>query len=64
MFVFFNLVEYYKTWNGKELYLRQSDMKKKTSLMDILVMQHDIKTVGELYDFLCEKKLPRLADKL
>ena len=50
----------------KELDLRQSDMKylERTSLMDFLVMQHDIKTVGELYDCLCEYGLPHLADKL
>ena len=35
----------------KELDLRRSDMKylERTSLMDFLVMQHDIRTVGELY---------------
>ena len=67
MFVFFNLVAYYKMWDRiKELDLRQSDMKylERTSLTDFLVMQHDIKTVGELYDCLCEYGLPHLADKL
>ena len=52
MFVFFNLVAYYKMWDRmKELDLRRSDMKylERTSLMDFLVMQHDIRTVGELY---------------
>lgn len=50
----------------KELDLRRSDMKylERTSLMDFLVMQHDIRTVGKLYDCLCEYGLPRLADKL
>ncbi|CAH3157776.1 unnamed protein product [Pocillopora meandrina] len=58
---------YYKMWDRmKELDLRRSDMKylERTSLMDFLVMQHDIRTVGELYDCLCEYGLPRLADKL
>lgn len=56
---------YYKMWDQtKELDLRQSDMKKRTSLMDLIVMKHDIKTVGELYDYLCKKGLPCLADKL
>ena len=66
MFVFFNLVAcYYKMWDQtKELDLRQSDMKKRTSLMYLIVMKHDIKTVGELYDYLCKKGLPCLADKL
>ena len=67
MFVFFNLVAYYKMWDRmKELDLRRSDMKylERTSLMDFPVMQHDIRTVGELYDCLCEYGLPRHADKL
>ena len=33
-------------------------------LVNVLAMQHGLRTVGELYDFLCEKGLPQAADIL
>ena len=32
--------------------------------MDVLAMRHDLRTVGELYDFLRERGLPHAADSL
>ena len=33
-------------------------------LVNVLAKRHDLKTVGELYDFLCEHGLPHAADVL
>ena len=35
-----------------------------TSYIDVLARRHDLRTVGELYDFLSEKWLPFAADIL
>ena len=35
-----------------------------TSFIDDIARRHDLRTVGELYDFLCEKGLPSAADIL
>ena len=32
------------------------------SYIDDMARRHDLRTVGELYDFLCEKRLPPAAD--
>ena len=37
---------------------------ESTTIVDIVAMRHDLKTVGELYDFLCERGLPTSADIL
>ena len=37
---------------------------KDTASIHTLAMQHDLRTVGELYDFLCERRLPHVADCL
>ena len=58
---------YSEAWDPtRRLDLRQSDMGylESTSLMDVLTMRHDLRTVGELYDFLRERGLPHAADSL
>ena len=35
-----------------------------TSIVDALTNRHDLRTVGELYDFLCERELPYVANFL
>ena len=65
MFVFFILVRYY--WGElRDLDLGPSDMKysESTTPVDAFAMRHDLRTVGELYDFLSEDGLPRAADLL
>ena len=49
-----------------EVDLRPRDMRYmvSTSTLDLVVMQYDLRTVGELYDFLCEQGLPEFADYL
>ena len=52
MFVFFNLVAYYKMWDRmKELDLRRSDMKylERTSLMDLGLVTITVMLVSEGY---------------
>ena len=46
--------------------LRSSDMNYSgsTSFIDDMARRHDLRTVGELYDFLFEKMLPSTADIL
>ena len=55
-------------WNlARKLDLRSSDVNKLlkgTNILDIIVMRHDLRTVGELYDFLRDHGQPRAADKL
>ena len=48
---------------AKKLDLRLEMMKSRegTFVMDALTNRHDIRTVGELYDFLCERGLPHVA---
>ena len=38
--------------------------REGTVVMDALTNRHDLRTVGELYDFLCERGLSHLADLL
>ena len=33
-------------------------------VIDALTNRHDLRTVGELYDFLCERGLPNYADAI
>ncbi|PFX21943.1 Hemicentin-2 [Stylophora pistillata] len=52
---------------ARKLHLRPSDvnnLRKGTNILDVIVMRHDLRTVGELYDFLCDHGQPRAADKL
>ena len=55
-------------WNlARKLDLRSSDVNellKGTNILDIIIMRHDLRTVGELYDFLRDHGQPRAADKL
>ena len=46
--------------------LRPGDMNYKgnTSLVDVFAKRHELRTVGELYDFLCEHGLATSADHL
>ena len=65
MFVFLILVTYY--WGElRDLDLRPNDMKypESTTFVDVFAMRHDLRTVGELYDFLCEHRLSHAADSL
>ena len=50
----------------RDLDLRPSDMEysESTTFVDVFAMRHDLRTVGELYDFLSEDGLPRAADLL
>ena len=49
---------------AEKLDLRLEMMRSRESafVMDTLTNRHDLRTVGELYDFLCERRLPNLAD--
>lgn len=57
-----------KKWDPiKQLDLRPTDMDnflKGTNLLDIIIMRHELRTMGELYDFLCDHELARVADDL
>ena len=45
--------------------LRSSDMQyPMRDVADIIARRHGLRTVGDLYDFLCEKGLPFFADIL
>ena len=65
MFVFFILVRY-PLGELRDLDLRPSDMKYSvsTTIVDAFAMRLNLRTVGELYDFLCEHGLPHAADFL
>ena len=49
---------------AEKLDLRLVMMRSRESafVMDALTNRYDLRTVGELYDFLCERRLPNLAD--
>ena len=47
-----------------DLRLEMMRSREGTFVMDALTNRHDLRTVGELYDFLCERKLPYVADYL
>ena len=68
MCVFSILVQERMPWNlARKLDLRSSDVNKLlkgTNILDIIIMRHDLRTVGELYDFLRDHGQPRAADKL
>ena len=58
---------YSKVLGGaKKLGLRPEMMRRRegTSVIDALANRHDLRTVGELYDFLCEHGLLYFADDL
>ena len=58
---------YSKVWGvAEKLDLRLEMMRSRegTFLMDALTNRHDLRTVGELYDFLCARGLPHVADCL
>ena len=65
MFVSFILVDYYQ---GKlrKVDLKPSDMKypENATLVNVFAMRHNLRTVGELYDFLCEHGLTHAAEYL
>ena len=66
MFVFF-IGKYSEKWDLKRrLDLRPSDTNylEIANLVDVVAKRHDLRTVGELYEFLCEKGLPDFADSL
>ena len=42
--------------------LEMSRNLEDTFAMDVLTKRHDLSTVGELYDFLCERGLSNDAD--
>ncbi|CAH3157800.1 unnamed protein product [Pocillopora meandrina] len=59
------LSKFLNVWSiAKKLDLRLEMMRSRegTFLMDALTNRHDLRTVGELYDFLCERGLPEFAD--
>ena len=47
-----------------DLRLEMMRSREDTFVMDALTNRHDIRTVGELYDFLCERGLSYAADFL
>ena len=49
---------------AKKLDLRLEMMRSRegTFVLDALTNRHDLRTVGELYDFLCERGLSNGAD--
>ena len=47
-----------------DLGLEMMRHRESTSVMDALTNRHDLRTVGELYDFLCERRLPYVTDCL
>ena len=58
---------YSEVWDlMRRLDLGPSDIKypESTTIVDIVAMRHDFKTVVELYDFLCERGLPTSTDIL
>ena len=67
MLVFFIQEKYDRTLDlMMGLGLRPGDMNYKgnTSLVDVFAKRHELRTVGELYDFLCEHGLATSADHL
>ena len=65
LFVFFILV-IYNQGELRHLDLRPIDMKysETTTFVDVITMKHDLRTVGELYDFLREQRLSHIAEIL
>ena len=51
---------------AEKLDLRQEMVRsrKDTFRMDVLTSRHDLRTVGELYDFLCERGMSDYADAI
>ena len=51
---------------AKKLDLRLEMMRSRegTFVMDALTNRHDLRTVGELYDFLCKRGMPDYADAI
>ena len=47
-----------------DLRLEMMRSREGTFVMDALTNRHDLRTVGELYDFLCEHGLSDYADLL
>ena len=47
-----------------DLRLEMMRRREDTFVMDALTNRHDLRTVGELYDFLCERGLSDFADLL
>ena len=47
-----------------DLTLEMMRSREGAFVMDALTNRHDLRTVGELYDFLCERGLSHLADLL
>ena len=45
-----------------DLRLEMMRRREGTFVMDALTNRHDLRTVGELYDFLCERGLSNYAD--
>ena len=45
-----------------DLRLEMMRSREDTFVMDALTNRHDLRTVGELYDFLCERGLSDFAD--
>ena len=45
-----------------DLTLEMMRSREGAFVMDALTNRHDLRTVGELYDFLCERRLPYVAD--
>ena len=37
---------------------------KRHELLDLVAMRNELRTVGELYDLICERGLPHIADYL
>ena len=51
---------------AENLDLRLEMMRSRESafVIDALANQHDLRTVGELYDFLCERGMSNYADAI
>ena len=47
-----------------DLRLEMMRSREGTFVMDAFTNRHDLRTVGELYDFLCERGLSDYADNL
>ena len=45
-----------------DLRLEMMRSRESTFVRDVLTNRHDLRTAGELYDFLCERGLSEFAD--
>ena len=51
-----------RTADELDLRLEMMRSREDTFVMDAFTNRHDLRTVGDLFDFLCERGLPHAAD--